>query len=119
MTPPVPRYLRGDVTVEQVASAFNQFQQETIDALASSAESSSPNGQQFFTPAFGDVVVTLKTGLNGPAKSVLCSWLERVDGLPLGGPWSIAPSNVGSSTITVTFSGLPPSTAFTANFEVR
>ncbi len=123
--PPVVRYLNTDSPLEEVIETLNQFQREAIQAMAArltradNFASTAREGIKFRTPAAGDATVRLTTGLSSPAKHVVCSWLQRDDYAAVGGPWSCVATNVSSTEMTVTFTGLAASTAFTASFLVE
>ncbi len=118
MTPIVPRYLRGDVPLEDVVTAFNQFQQDVIAALQA-VDSDTRGDIIFTTEASGSTIVPVSHALGRTAKRITCSTIHRADAQPVVGPWSIEWTNITTGLMEVTFTGLTASTQHVASFLVE
>lgn len=120
--PPVPRYLNAAAELGEVIEAFNQFQLESIQGASArltrqdNFASGARTGIKFMSPASGAASVTFRTGLSAPIEHLVCSWLTQDNGGAVGGPWSCVATNISSTQVTATFTGLAASTAFTASF---
>ncbi len=114
MNLPTPRLLHGDVSSDQLASAFNQFQTETIACLASLASASAAVKYDvaFTCDAVGTATVAVKTGLKGVAGHVIPTQVQPTDGTANSAVWSWDWTNTSGADVLVSFFGLVASTPY-------
>lgn len=135
---PTPRLLRasdfGDSLPNGVGAlldAFNQFQQETINALAGrltlgdNIAAGFKEKLPFTSPASGNATLKIEWRTASAPRLANVGWLERVDGGELTAAWSATFALVdgGDSArlgliggyLVVSFQGLPASTQFRAS----
>lgn len=127
---PVRRYLQpGAFETPDGVSAYNEFQQETIDAIQEllSAVGGRKLGCIFMSPSSGNAVLKISWNGNQAPREVWCTDIERVDAAAITAAYSMTwslldggdQSRLGliGGYISAQFQGLPASTQFRASLR--